>query len=415
MKILVLIEIASLGGHVLSAFNTATELARRDHCIVFAGGDGPMKKDISSKFNYNLIDYFYNFGSKQTYFRFKSFHTIKQIEQIVLKEQIDHIHAFDARSFVSGTMVSIKLRIPITCTLCGGITPYDYIPHADKLIVFSKEQRRKLIQEYSWKEKNIAVISNRLNMEQFKNIDTTEAQNICLQYGIDPDAFNIVMITNFLDTKKKAILFVLNTLVGVLAEQSHVNLIFIGERGDFYNEAKLIGEKINKNIGRRAIVFTGAIKNAQRLLIFSDIVLGVGRSAFEGMAHHKPTMIIGENGYAGTASEERIKDIAYYNFSGRNINNNNENLDFINEIQRLLFDKTYYDKIKSFGNNFLKEHIDVCAGVGKIELVYECNHSYATSGKKIFRYVNWYKIVSSIILGNYIDYIKSNIKKILKR
>ena len=407
MRILVLIEIASLGGHALSALTTGRELKRRGHEVAFAGGEGPLRKEIEKEFRFQELAYCYEHAGRETYFAWHSLKTLKQLLNIVEKWKPDCIHAFDARSYIVGTILSIQKQVAVNCTLCGGITPYYNVPTMGKIIVFCPEQKEKLIRAFGWKERNIEIISSRLDMEQFEKNPEAEIEALCKEYEIDLAKRNIMMITNFLGPKVEAIKYLLKAIPPVLEQYPDVSLVMIGSRGDFFREAKEAGEKINKTIGRKAIAFTGAIMNAQKLLVAGHIVLGVGRSAFEGMAHRKPTLILGENGYAGTVNKDNIEEIWHYNFSGRNNKHKVSPEILSGELIRLLEDNNYYESVRHFGLNFLKSHIDIKSGIARIETVYKENAVYANNRHKMYLIFNMIKILIPIFFDNYYNSLKS--------
>jgi len=411
MKILILIEIASFGGHVLSAFTTAKELRRRGHEVHFAGGGGPMQSEIEKFFPFYELTYYYEFASKPTYFTWKSLVTLKQLSALLVDRKYDHIHAFDARSHIIASLLSTIKRIPVTCTLCGGVAPYDNIPLSEKLIVFSKEQKAKLVNVFGWKENNIEVISTRLDMEQFENIQPHVVNKLCHDYQINPSNKNIMMITNFIDPKVPAIKHVLDAIPAVLDRFSDVNLIMIGGRGRFFQEAQRIGENINGACGRKAIIFIGPVMYAQRLLPAGYIVLGVGRSAFEGMAYEKPTLIVGEKGFAGTVGQGNIDKISHFNFSGRNNKTTTPPELLARELTRLLTDNDYYESVRHFGVDFLKKNIDIKSGILRIENVYKLNTVYNEKRPMSHKVLNLSKVLLPMLGANHYAQLKFIIKR----
>ncbi|MCK4859446.1 MAG: glycosyltransferase family 4 protein [Candidatus Omnitrophica bacterium] len=414
MKILILIEITSLGGHVISAFTTGKELKKRGHEVHFAAGKGPLANKIKKIFPFYSLNYHHYHGYRETYFTWKSINTLKQLFKVVSKNRFDHIHVFDARSYIIASILSIVKNIPVTCTLCGSLAPYYNIPKSKKLIVFSKEQRDKLIDVYRWKEKNIEVISTRLDMEQFDKISKEEVKNLYKFYSIDPLDKNIMMITNFLSPKKESILSVLEASKIFLTKGQNVKLVFIGGRGEFFQTAKEIGNEINRKLGREGIVFTGSAIDAYRLLMLSYVVLGVGRSAFEGMAFRKPTLIVGEKGYAGTVSQENIDKISYHNFAGRNNKKKASTRKLADEIIRLLEDQNYYNSVKDFGAEFLYDKIDIKAGITKIEKVYRENKQSIYEKNAFYQIYDMISVLVPIFIDNYYNQIKCVIYPNLK-
>lgn len=406
MKILILIEITSLGGHVISAFTTGRELKKRGHDVHFAAGGGPLSEEIKKQFPFYELDFYHYHYFRETYFQFKSFITLHQLMQIKNIDQFDHIHAFDARSYIIASMLKLIKKIPVTCTLCGSLAPYNNIPICRKLIVFSEEQRDKLINVFGWGKKNIAVISTRIDMEQFQKIDRQEVEDLYKLYNIDPADKNIMMVTNFLEPKKTSILSVLDASRIFLKKHEDVRMVFIGGRGTFFKEAQIIGKKINQELGRGAVFFTGTVVNAYKLLMHSYIVLGVGRSAFEGMAFKKPTLIVGAKGFAGAVSPENIEQLSYYNFAGRNLTREVDHKMLANEILKLVEDQEYYRKNQEFGYSFLKRKIDIKAGIPSIEKAYIENQSHEINNSRLDQVFDITKTLLAIILENYYNFFK---------
>ena len=409
MKILILIEIASLGGHALSALTTGRELKRRGHEVVFAGGEGPLRKEIEKEFYFQELTYCYEHAGRETYFTWDSLKTLKQLSNIVEKWKPDCIHAFDARSYILGTILSIQRQVAVNCTLCGGITPYYNVPLVGKIIVFCPEQKEKLSRVFGWKERNIEIIRSRLDMEQFDRTQEDEVDRLYREHGININDKNIMMVTNFLGPKVNAIKQVLEAMQIIFGKHNDVRLVIIGGRGEFYQNAQEMRDDINRKCGRERICFTGPIMNAHRFLARSYMVLGVGRSAFEGMAYRKPTVIVGEKGFGGTVSEKTIEEISYYNFSGRNNRDMKKPEDLAREIERLLVDKDYYESVRNFGIGFLRRFIDIKAGIEAIEEVYRANTIFAATTPRIYRVLNMIRVLTPIIFDNYYNQVKSKL------
>ena len=412
MKILILVEKAWLGGHAISAFTIARELREKGYEIVFACDKGPLTDKIKSEFRYYEIPFYRYFGKQQTYFRFRSFRTVEQLIAIVRNEKIDLIHAFDPRSLIAGRIVSLLYRIPITATLCGGLSPFHNLPYLKRIMVFSEEQRQKLVRKYQWNEENVRVVMSRICMKNFENNSHVYKPNEL--FGASGEVKKIYYITRFDDTKKNAILYVINGFRLLLEKTSDVALVLIGgDNGEFYEEVREIAEVINNLYAGKKIILTGPLIDAYRYLEDADIVLGVGRSAFEGMGFRKPTLIICENGFAGTVSPENIKEIEYYNFSGRNIHEmTNEDI-FVKEVIQLLSDEKYYDNVKEYGFKYLMEKIDVSHGIKEITEIYD--EVQVDDRSRADLMMNLINIVCFIIMDNFMGYFKYIAKDMFHR
>lgn len=411
MKILILLEKATIGGHVLSALTAGKELKKRGHDVAIVAGYGSYAPEIRKTFELYEIPFFYEHSKRQTYFTWGSLRTVRALAEVTAGRNFDLIHSFDSRSYIVATLFNLFYQpIPLACTICGGVAPYYNLPHIGKLIVFSPEQKKKMIERYGWNPGHVAVIRSRLDMDQFAVADT-EVDALCRGYGIEPNGNNIMMITTFLGPKVKPVKNVLEAMEIVLKKNPDFRFIMIGAKGDFYEDAKKIGGLINERLQREAILFTGKIVGAYRLLKAARIVLGQGRSAFEGMAFSKPTLIVGDLGYAGTVCEESIDDLAYYNFSGRNNKALISAADLADAIQKLIENRDYYEQVGRFGRAYVEKNIAITAHIAEIEKAYLTNMKYYKEESYAGRFLNLCKIMAPIMIDNYYNQLKRFIFK----
>jgi len=402
MKILIIIEYAKLGGHVLSSLTIAKELKKNGYQVVFAGGGGDYIEEIRRHFEYHELEFYPLHAGRQTYFNFKTLKTVKSLIKLCERQRFELIHAFDAKSYVVAAMASIfNLNIPYTCTLCGGINPYYNIPVTTKIIVFSEEQREKMVKKFRWRVDNIAVIRNRLDMEQFIETAGKDVIPAEMKEYLPEEKFKIIMITNFFQIKKMAVVNAMKALELLLSKNRNVCLILIGRRGAHFDELKRMGEMINARYNSTGIIFAGYVKDAFRSLRYADVVMGVGRSAFEGMAFKKPTLIVGENGYAGMISKQHIKEIEYYNFSGRNVKEISSPDELASIVEDIMGHPEQYQEAVDFGRNYIENEIDVRKGIEKImELHTEIIRKYSEVSV-IKRVLNLTGVLVPILLDNY--------------
>jgi len=402
MKILIVIEYAKLGGHVLSSLTIAKELKKNGYRVAFAGGKGDYIEEIRRHFEYHELEFYPLHAGRQTYFNFKTLKTVKSLIKLCEGQRFELIHAFDAKSYVVAAMASIfNLNIPYTCTLCGGINPYYNIPITTKMIVFSEEQREKMVKKFRWSIDNIAVIRNRLDMEQFINDAGKDVIPADMKEYLPEEKFRIVMITNFFQIKKMAVVNAMKAVELLLSKKRNACLILIGRRGAHFDELKRMGEMINTKYDSTGIIFAGYVKDAFRALRYADVVLGVGRSAFEGMAFKKPTLIIGENGFAGMIGKQQIKEIAYYNFSGRNVREISPPTELASIVEDIMEHPEKYKKEADFGRVYIENEIDVRKGIEKImELHTEIIRRFSELNfiKKV---LNLTGVLVPILLDNY--------------
>lgn len=410
MKILITISRAWLGGHVLSAFTTARYLHKAGHEVIFAGARDKMTPVIRQKFLFHEVEIPIHHGERESYFTWKSIRAVRMLRKIIKEENVDIVHAFDARSYVHAFPASLLERKPITCTACGGKDPYYNIPLARKICVFSDEQKAKLIDQYKWQSEAIEVIRNRVEVDQNK-APHADFPNFFKSVELNFKNPTLMMISSF--GKQASILYVFRAFEQLVRQGLNLQMVFIGGKGDFFLKMIARGEVLNQWANRRAVVFLGPIHGAYKLLQNATIVIGVGRSAFEGMMYEKPTIIVGENGCAGLVSEETIPDLAFYNFSGRNqkIKTHHEMLSHL--IKQLLGNKLLCVSCGKAGKKFIENEIDVEKGIPRIERMYWHNMESYDARFHANQWYSFFKILIPIWRDNWWHTFGMPLKKML--
>ena len=79
-----------------------------------------------------------------------------------------------------------------------------------------------------------------------------------------------------------------------------------GNKPDHY-----LASETNAELGRSAVVFTGALLDPRAAYAAADIVVGIGSSALRGMAFAKPVIVVGEQGFSVPLMPE-TENFLYY-------------------------------------------------------------------------------------------------------
>jgi glycosyltransferase involved in cell wall biosynthesis len=370
MNVLYVVFKALLGGHVLSATTIAREMRRQGINPVFAGGEGAMAGRISQETPFEPVDIPLVHGLRETYFTWASLRAVKQLRAIIREKGIDLVHAFDARSYMHCYLAALLEGVPVTCTLCGGVDPFYNLPRAPRIMVFSGEQKTKMVERYGWPAERVELIRTRLDVSGIlEGKDELSTQDL-VKFGIDQSQPKIMMISSFDSSKIAAIHQVLGASEILHRMGESFQLVLIGGKGKLHEEALGLAGDINRRAGKELIVFTGQMVGAYRLLKHATVVMGVGRSAFEGMAFGHPTVIVGENGFAGIMEADKVETLGYYNFSGRNQTVPRGPEELAGFLASLMKNSELRKDLGDFAREFVKKEIDVRGGIERIEAVY---------------------------------------------
>jgi len=415
MNVLYVVWKALLGGHVLSANTVAREMRTQGVSPVFAGAEGAMTEVIKRDMPFEPVDIPVFHGMRQTYFTWESFAAVSRLREIVCQHGIDLIHAFDARSYLHTYVAGLRERVPVLCTLCGGTDPCYNLPAAPTLIVFSEEQKQKMIKTFRWPNDRVEVVRTRLDVRQIVDdqhrLDEEEARVL----GLDPDSPKIMMISSFDGTKIRSIHKVLNAAEMLFSRDIRFQLVLIGGKGPLHDQAQMRAREICERYGSGSVILTGPIMRAFRLLQRADIVLGVGRSAFEGMAYGKPTLIVGEKGYAGTMSPNTVDALAWYNFSGRNQHEEVDAESLVATVGALLHDPEQCRRLGAFGREFVFREIDAAHGAKRIREIYHRVTRPETQLSPCRQFHSLVACLMPIVRDNSLHTVKERIKQVLSR
>jgi len=413
MKILFVVFQALLGGHVLSSLTVAREMQSRGHEVVFAGKEGQLLQVISQTIPFFPIDIPIMHGDRQTYFTWRSLGAVRDLRQLIKEQQVDLVHAFDASSYFHCYPAASLEGVPVLCTLCGGIDPYYNLPAAPRLIVFSEEQKAKMVDYYHWDFAKVEVVRTRLDLGRMLAPEARLEPELFRQARLIPDLPKLMMVSSFDHTKIESIYNVMEAVESLLNQGMRLQAVFIGGKGELHDEARRRGEAINSRFGSDTVVLTGPVVDAFKLLQEATVVIGVGRSAFEGMVYGKPTVVVGSNGFAGVVDPECIDDIAYFNFSGRNKSTAVPASVLAAEISALLEDAEKAAAVGSFGQEFVMREIDVKRGAERIEAIYQHVCDPGNRGNLLLNMASFFRTLVPVVYDNAAHRPKSYVKKLI--
>lgn len=413
LNVLYLVSKAVLGGHVLSAYTIARRMREYGINPIFAGGDGDLSADIRSEMPFESVSIPFFHRDRHTYYTWNSLQATRAIRQLINRHDIDLVHAFDARAYMHAFPAGVVAKRQVMCTLCGGTDPYYDLPRSPVMMVFSEEQKHRMTNAFGWQEQLVDVVRTRLDLNQLTSSEHILSDGEVDRFGISHDLENVMMISSFDSTKIQSIYQVLDAAEIAFSNGSQFQLTLIGGKGNGYEGAKRYGAEIGKRHPHGNIVFTGPVMHAFRMLQRADLVIGVGRSAFEGMAYSKPTIIVGENGYAGVVSQESVEQIGWFNFSGRNQNSFVPPEELASVLQRLLQDKNRRNDLGQFSRGFVFKEIDVARGTDRIADAYQ----KVVSEPLYPRWARWASFGKSLVpvaRDNGIHYLKTTAKALLR-
>jgi len=390
MRILVCYPWLDLGGAPKTSITLARGLKERGHDVFFFSRGGGMYEELLDEAGIPLISaphhpllplmYHLHRGARRLLKR-----TIEELS-------IDIIHVFHPNHYFLALMTAPQKDIPVVFTAVWFQDPYPYPDYPGKVIFVAEEfldHARPFIGSHV---QEMLVMPNRIDLDRFSA--DTDWSEFARERGLPPGGTRLAFMCRLDVTKEKSVYNAMDA-AGILAGRDMDATLAIAGDGPLRGQFEKYAEGINSRYGRGVIRLLGSIDRTPELLSWSDIVLGIGRSAFEGMATGRPTCIVGETGLAGVVRRDTVEELQYYNFAGRNISEPVEPSVLADTISGIMEDRDLYDSLAGFSREYILENYGYRAGAERLEKIYgELLASRRLSGWEKTR-----AIVSSFLTG----------------
>lgn len=228
----------------------------------------------------------------------------------------DVLIAFTWPSLLIAGAIGAALRIPCWYYKLG---PGWFPPrglHSGPFIANCEETRDQLVAYTELAPQDIAIVRGRVNVERLLASAATASS-----FGADGpehETYRIGMMSRLERSKQNGIRYVLQAVEDLARRRSDFGFMLAGD-GVLRDAITKDAAALNERIGRDVVRVIGHVNEVGAFLARNDINIGIGRCAFESMALGKPTLVVGNMGFAGAVEPRTLDELAYYNISGRNI------------------------------------------------------------------------------------------------
>lgn len=368
LRVLMLIDALNVGGTETHVLNITKRLMEMGVYVVIATSGGPMELVMKS-YGIKVIkvpidgDYISNK---------KKFGMIKILKTIIDEEKINIIHCHLFASMQLASELYRMYKIPYVVTIHGLFYPnnifYSTCVQASKVIAVSKPVGEMMYNKFGDKIRDkIVIIPNGIGKDFVNNshrdINIREELNI-------PKSAGVLCYCSRLDWNKTNVARVLLfSFTQLLEHYSNLHVIVIGDgpgRESLEKEAQVINEMAEKEV----VHMVGAKVNVIPYYLQSNIIIGTGRVALEGMMCGKPVIAIGNQGYTGIVAESS-KDIQWNMYFGDHDALEKPNVkSLVKDIRYLLMKKERIRTIGTWGKSWCEEMFDIDTCVKKIVKIY---------------------------------------------
>lgn len=380
MKILFLITASGKksGGHMFSLYHIAHEIAKTHSVrIISFGEEESVVYSESSLYLSNC-----KISSLKDLLNLNS----RLIEKLNGFEP-DIVHSFDDTSFLLSANVKIFRNSKLVFTKCGGMNPKGkkWI-YADNLVLFSKENYTALKSMEMYKKASLNLIPNRVKRIQlFENNQLTEVK--------DNSCFNFVRISriglNYVESTKS--LFKLVSELPVFKKKYRIYIIGRIENETKYLELVQLANDMKLDV---RFITDARTQIASQMLYLADCVLGTGRSLMEAMSLGIPVLTpLSNSKYPTLVSSENFDQLLNTNFSERNIEPEDMQINAYDKLIKCISDKVFYNEISKGTQYLFDARLSVEEAIPQYEFVYQ---NALIKKESRMAYYNWFYFLRMI-------------------
>jgi glycosyltransferase involved in cell wall biosynthesis len=297
---------------------------------------------------------------------------IKKLKKLIIKENINLIHAHDVKASIAAYLAGSSLRIPVVSHIH---VTYLWMKKLSPLKFIDKYFRNKynvslacseLVRDFYLENNNkidkdkIIFLDNAFNFNEFNKISPRDAKEFKRELNIEGDIFVYGYLGRLLEVKGADLM--IDSFYQIQKKLDKVMLLIVGDGPEREKLQSLVdGYGINDKV-----IFTGYRKNVYDYMnIFNCFILpsvreGLPIAVLEAMAMRKPvitTPVAGlkkliKNGFNGIMLEQRTKEKLYEAMVDINVNR-----DLGNSISENAY-------------NYLYEHYHIDRYVRNVENLY---------------------------------------------
>lgn len=315
MKILIATDRMDIGGAETHVFTLIGEL-RKIHRVTLISSGGVYAQILKES----------GIRCVNAPFDKRDFLSIKKSKKILEKEMkiadIVHTHTRFTSFLAKKIRGSSALpKIVTTAHLNFPLFPFgSFAFWGDGTLAVSEDIRDYLHKNYHINKENIALTKNSVNFSE---------------YRVSSCDKKLIIHTSRIDTGRAKCAFLLVEAANeILSKHKDWRIMIVGD-GNRFSKLSKKAKEVNEMLGFSGVILTGARSDIPELLSRGGIFVGVSRSALEGMASGLPTVICGDEGYGGIATNENFNLLSATNFCARGLPAPTKNL-LIRDIEFLI-------------------------------------------------------------------------------
>ncbi|NMM65332.1 glycosyltransferase [Clostridium sp. P21] len=352
IRVLLVLDSMNIGGTETHVLTLASELLRLGIHVAILSDKGALYEDFE-KLGCNI--YNMNFPLSIIKSESNSLKYKNKIKNIIIKENVNIIHAHQSPSGSLCIDVAKELNIPCIFTV-HGLYYQDIastkLNNSTKIISVSEPV-------FDWlHEFNVQsiVIPNGID---FKNFYPKKSTYIREKFQISKNSF-VVLYASRLAWGKVAVCENVIRVCRDLRNRENIDIYaFIIGNGPGFNNIKNTADRINSSFNKKFIYLMGETTNMIDFYSNCDCVVGTGRVALEALACGKPLIATGNQGYFGLLNKGNFEEAWKVYFGDHKSIKNNNAYFLYEDLKSICQNRESLESVGSDGYEWSKNIFDI--------------------------------------------------------
>jgi L-malate glycosyltransferase len=177
------------------------------------------------------------------------------------------------------------------------------------------------------------------------------------QYNLRSDEITLVTVSRLVNWLKGESLRRTIDAVRILGRKLPLKFVIVGD-GDARVDLERLASEVNRELGRTAVVLTGAMLDPRPAYAAADIVIGMGGSSLRGMAFGKPVIVVGGQGFSDVFNPKTEASFLYNGMYGLG-NGASDNAQLVEQIRSLVERADQLPALGNFSREFIVKHFSL--------------------------------------------------------
>ncbi|GAA1789009.1 glycosyltransferase family 4 protein [Planosporangium flavigriseum] len=174
-------------------------------------------------------------------------------------------------------------------------------------------------------------------------------------YGFDADDILLVTVSRLVEfLKLEGLRRTVRAMAVLGREIPPLRFAIVGD-GPARRDLERLASETNDALGRPAVVLTGALVDPRPVYAAADVVVGMGGSSLRALAFAKPTVVVGEQGFASAFTPETADHFRYFGMYGLG-DGDEDNAPLIAELRRIVSQPERFAPLGEFSRDFILRH-----------------------------------------------------------